>query len=105
MLEHFLKNAEEMQDSTHSESTTYQDIAEVISRQSLPELGMAKRFTVNLPDLVAAKLQAWADSRDQPFASVAAMAIERAVDAAIENKEVPPGLLEKNLQAVIKAND
>lgn len=88
-----------------SESQAYRGIAEVISRQSLPEAGMAKRFTVNLPDLVAAKLQAWADSRDQPFASVAAIAIERAVDAAIENKEVPPALLEKNLQVVIKAGE
>jgi hypothetical protein len=88
-----------------SESKAYRGIAEVISRQSLPKAGMAKRFTVNLPDLVAAKLQAWADSRDQPFASVAAIAIERAVDAAIENKEVPPALLEKTLQVVIKTGE
>lgn len=83
----------------------YQDIAEVISRQPLPEAGMAKRFTVNLPDLVAAKLQAWADSRDQPFASVAAIAIERAVDTAINNQEIPEKLLEKNLKTVLQSHD
>jgi len=93
-----------MLEDNNDKGRTYKGIAEVISRQSPPEVGMAKRFTVNLPDLVAAKLQAWADSRDQPFASVAALAIERAVDAAIENKEVPPSLLEKKLKTVIEAN-
>ena len=94
-----------MKELPNRESESYQGIAKVVSRQYLFETGMAKRFTVNIPDLVAAKMQAWADSRDQPFASVAAMAIERAVDAAIENEEIPLKLLEKNLQAVLQAHD
>lgn len=94
-----------MKELPNHENESYQGIAEVVSRQYLFETGMAKRFTVNLPDLVAAKMQAWADSRDQPFASVAAIAIERAVDAAIENNEIPSKLLEKNLQAALQAHD
>ena len=102
MLKHFLENAMEMLGSDCGKAQTDRDIAEVISRQSPSEADMAKRFTVNLPDLVAAKLQAFAESTDQPFASVAAIAIERAVDLAIKDGEIPPALLEKNLKEVMK---
>ena len=103
MLKHFLENAMNMLDSDCGKAQTDRDNAEVISRQSPSKADMAKRFTVNLPDLVAAKLQALAESRDQPFASVAAIAIERAVDLAIRDGEIPAALLEKHLKEAMEA--
>ena len=41
---------------------------------------MPKRITINLPDTVAADLQAWADKRGQAMATVAAIAVEKAMD-------------------------
>ena len=51
---------------------------------------MAKRLTINLPDTVHADLERWSELRGQALASVAAIAIELAVNAAKDKGELPP---------------
>lgn len=50
---------------------------------------MPRRFSVTLPDDIAAKLERWSTARGQAFASVAAIALERAVLLAESEGEIP----------------
>lgn len=50
---------------------------------------MVKRITINLPDTVGGQLKKWADIRDQPIATVAAIAIELQIKALEASGELP----------------
>ena len=50
---------------------------------------MPRRFTVTLPDTVAAKLDRWSDARGQAFATAAAAAIELQMQTLEEKGEIP----------------
>ena len=56
-----------------------------------PEI-VAKRVYVTLPDTVADDLQQWAGKRDQPLATVAALAIELYLERLKESGDlkIPP---------------
>lgn len=57
---------------------------------------MPRRVTVTLPDPVAANLQEWADIRGQALATVAALAIEKAMDELKAQGEITGGKGAKN---------
>ena len=50
---------------------------------------VAKRVHVTLPPPVYAELEQWAKQREQPIATVAAIAIERALMAVKDSGELP----------------
>jgi|GEM_PF-1460621 len=50
---------------------------------------MPRRFTVTLPDTVAAKLDRWSEARGQAFATAAAAAIELQMKTLEEKGEIP----------------
>ena len=50
---------------------------------------MPRRFTVTLPDTVAAKLDRWCEARGQAFATAAAAAIELQMKTLEEKGEIP----------------
>ena len=49
---------------------------------------MPRRFTVTLPDTVAAKLDRWSEARGQAFATAAAAAIELQMQTLEEKGEI-----------------
>ena len=49
---------------------------------------MPRRFTVTLPDTVAAKLDRWSEARGQAFATAAAAAIELQMKTLEEKGEI-----------------
>ncbi|MGB7085276.1 MAG: hypothetical protein WBD47_06960 [Phormidesmis sp.] len=51
---------------------------------------MPRRFTVTLPDTVAAKLDRWSEARGQAFATAAAAAIELQMKILENEGEIPP---------------
>lgn len=51
---------------------------------------MPRRFTVTLPDTVAAKLDRWSEARGQAFATAAAAAIELQMKTLEEKGEILP---------------
>lgn len=51
---------------------------------------MPRRFTVTLPDTVAAKLDRWSEARGQAFATAAAAAIELQMKTLEEKGEIAP---------------
>ena len=51
---------------------------------------MPRRFTVTLPDTVAAKLDRWSEARGQAFATAAAAAIELQMKTLEESGEISP---------------
>ena len=63
-------------------------------------LDMPRRFTVTLPDTVAAKLDRWSEARGQAFATAAAAAIELQMQTLEEKGEIPSK--EKTAPNVVK---
>ena len=61
---------------------------------------MPRRFTVTLPDTVAAKLDRWSEARGQAFATAAAAAIELQMQTLEEKGEIPSK--EKTATNVVK---
>lgn len=51
---------------------------------------MVKRTTISLPDDVHEKLVRWAANRDQGLATLAAICVEKQVDVAIAQGDIPP---------------
>ena len=63
---------------------------------------MPRRFTVTLPDTVAAKLDCWSAARGQAFATAAAAAIELQMKTLEEKGEIS---LEKEAATTMTKED
>lgn len=51
---------------------------------------MPKRVYLTLPDLTYSDLERWADSQGRPVANLANYLVERAIEQAKKDGEIPP---------------